>query len=204
MQRFFIERPLREVEIFEDEIFHQVTRVLRMQKGDKIILFCGDGIEYLYELTNFSKNFAISVFPNGKSSSSKNAFSGSFWGVFLCGGCSIRSILFLSVSNISLEISPLRSALSISERSVLSERCVSMRLLSSKISNFFSARICVFSFSNRSTRFSSALRSRSFSSRRRLRASLYAHGFSFISRLYQIFTKNQSNFDCFLTCVFEN
>ncbi|MBB1554374.1 16S rRNA (uracil(1498)-N(3))-methyltransferase [Candidatus Gracilibacteria bacterium] len=55
MQRFFIERPLREIEIFEDEIFHQVTRVLRMQKGDQIIIFCGDGVEYLYELTNFSK-----------------------------------------------------------------------------------------------------------------------------------------------------
>ena len=55
MQRFFINRPLRETEIFDDEIFHQITRVLRMKKGDQIILFCGDGIEYLYELTNFSK-----------------------------------------------------------------------------------------------------------------------------------------------------
>ena len=55
MQRFFIDRPLRETEIFDDEIFHQIMRVLRMQKGDQIILFCGDGIEYLYELTNFSK-----------------------------------------------------------------------------------------------------------------------------------------------------
>ena len=55
MQRFFINRPLRETEIFDDEIFHQITRVLRMKKGDQIILFCGDGIEYLYELANFSK-----------------------------------------------------------------------------------------------------------------------------------------------------
>lgn len=55
MQRFFINRPLRETEIFDDEIFHQITRVLRMKKGDQIILFCGDGVEYLYELTNFSK-----------------------------------------------------------------------------------------------------------------------------------------------------
>ena len=55
MQRFFINRPLRETEIFDNEIFHQITRVLRMKKGDQIILFCGDGIEYLYELTNFSK-----------------------------------------------------------------------------------------------------------------------------------------------------
>lgn len=42
MQRFFLDHIPHDVEIFENEMFHQITRVLRMQAGDEIILFCGN------------------------------------------------------------------------------------------------------------------------------------------------------------------
>ena len=55
MQRFFIDHTPQEVEIFSDEMFHQITRVLRMQPGDEIILFCGNELEYLFVFDSANK-----------------------------------------------------------------------------------------------------------------------------------------------------
>lgn len=61
MQRFYLEKHLEETEIFTDELFHQIARVLRMKVNDEIILFSGDGREFLYFLSEMSKKQAIFV-----------------------------------------------------------------------------------------------------------------------------------------------
>ncbi len=76
MQRFFIDHIPQAVEIFENDIFHQTTRVLRMQKGDKIILFCGDWLEYLYEFDAANKKSVTfvqkSILPKENREAPKN------------------------------------------------------------------------------------------------------------------------------------
>lgn len=59
MQRFFIEHPLKEVEIFENELHHQISRVLRMQINEGVILFSGDGREFLYSIKEINKKQSI-------------------------------------------------------------------------------------------------------------------------------------------------
>lgn len=57
MQRFFFPHiPLVPIQsIREDAFIHQISRVLRSVTGDRIILFNGDGREYLYEITSIAK-----------------------------------------------------------------------------------------------------------------------------------------------------
>lgn len=55
MQRFYLEKKLESTEIFENEKFHQLSRVLRAKIGDKVILFSENPGEYIYEITDFSK-----------------------------------------------------------------------------------------------------------------------------------------------------
>lgn len=57
MQRFYFERKLEKTEIFTDDKFHQISRVLRMQIGDEVILFHDDE-EYIYEIKSFQKKSA--------------------------------------------------------------------------------------------------------------------------------------------------
>lgn len=43
MQRFYVTFPLEESLVIDDEkLYHQMARVLRMQKGDKVGFFCGE------------------------------------------------------------------------------------------------------------------------------------------------------------------
>lgn len=54
MQRFYLDKKLQKIEIFENEKFHQLSRVLRAKIGDEIVIF-NENEEFLYEITNFSK-----------------------------------------------------------------------------------------------------------------------------------------------------
>jgi 16S rRNA (uracil1498-N3)-methyltransferase len=42
----------------ESEWIHYLSRVLRLQAGDKVWGFCGDGYDYLYEITSITKGSA--------------------------------------------------------------------------------------------------------------------------------------------------
>lgn len=58
MQRFYIPKKLAKIEIFENEKFHQVTRVLRMQIGEEIKIFNHLGEEFFYKMISANKKFA--------------------------------------------------------------------------------------------------------------------------------------------------
>ncbi len=56
MQRFFISWPLGiDMILRDDEIIHQISRVLRAKCGEHIVLFDGDGSETEYEITEITK-----------------------------------------------------------------------------------------------------------------------------------------------------
>ena len=56
MQRFFVSFPLSiDMNIVDTDIIHQVTRVMRSQVGDSIVLFDGDGSETTYEIMSITK-----------------------------------------------------------------------------------------------------------------------------------------------------
>lgn len=55
MQRFYLKKKLQKIEIFTDDKFHQLSRVLRSKIGDEVILFSDDSGEWVYEISNFSK-----------------------------------------------------------------------------------------------------------------------------------------------------
>lgn len=70
MQRFFVSFPLSiDITITDKDIHHQLTRVLRIQVGERVILFDGDGSETEYEVVSIDKK-SISlrgqwrIFPN--------------------------------------------------------------------------------------------------------------------------------------------
>ncbi|MBX9809252.1 16S rRNA (uracil(1498)-N(3))-methyltransferase [Candidatus Gracilibacteria bacterium] len=56
MQRFFVKFPLSiDMDISDSDIVHQLTRVLRAQIGESIVLFSGDGTETEYEINRIDK-----------------------------------------------------------------------------------------------------------------------------------------------------
>ena len=56
MHRFFVPFPLTtDLILTEEAIMHQLTRVLRAQVGEYIILFDGDGSETEYEIEKIGK-----------------------------------------------------------------------------------------------------------------------------------------------------
>lgn len=56
MQRFFVTFPLSiDLTLTDIEIVHQLTRVLRVQIWEEIVLFDGDGSETLYEVIDITK-----------------------------------------------------------------------------------------------------------------------------------------------------
>lgn len=56
MQRIFIPSPLDiDITITDTQIHHQLTRVMRIQVGDHVILFDGDGSETEYEVMTIDK-----------------------------------------------------------------------------------------------------------------------------------------------------
>ncbi len=56
MHRFFAPFPLSiDLVVIHDELLHQLIRVLRSEKGDRIILFDGDGSETEYEIVSIEK-----------------------------------------------------------------------------------------------------------------------------------------------------
>ena len=57
MQRFYFSsfNPTPALTIREDSFVHQISKVLRSKPGDQIVLFNGDGIEYIYEMTTIAK-----------------------------------------------------------------------------------------------------------------------------------------------------
>jgi 16S rRNA (uracil1498-N3)-methyltransferase len=56
MQRFFVQFPLTEViEISDQDMHHQISRVLRAKKGDHLVLFNGDRKENEYEVSEITK-----------------------------------------------------------------------------------------------------------------------------------------------------
>ena len=56
MQRFFVTFPLSiDVTITDKDTYHQLTRVLRIQVGDHVVLFDGDGSETEYEVVSIDK-----------------------------------------------------------------------------------------------------------------------------------------------------
>ncbi len=56
MQRFFVTFPLSiDMIISDTEMVHQLTRVLRTQVSEHIILFSGDGKETEYEIISIDK-----------------------------------------------------------------------------------------------------------------------------------------------------
>ena len=70
MQRFFVQFPLSEaLEINDENIHHQISRVLRAKPGDRVILFNGDNSENEYEVREITKksihlNRTLQRFPN--------------------------------------------------------------------------------------------------------------------------------------------
>lgn len=61
MQRFFVSFPLNvDITITDKDIHHQLTRVLRIQVGEHVILFDGDGSETEYEVVSIDKR-AVSL-----------------------------------------------------------------------------------------------------------------------------------------------
>jgi 16S rRNA (uracil1498-N3)-methyltransferase len=57
MQRFFVTYPLTiDLTITDKDMVHQLTRVMRIQVGESIILFDGDGSENIYEIVAITKN----------------------------------------------------------------------------------------------------------------------------------------------------
>ena len=57
MQRFFVHSPLSiDMNITDKEMIHQLTRVLRAQVGEHIILFDGDRSETEYEMVSITKH----------------------------------------------------------------------------------------------------------------------------------------------------
>jgi len=70
MQRLFVSFPLSiDITITDKDIHHQLTRVLRIQVGEHVILFDGDSSETEYEVVSIDKR-SLSlrgynrVFPN--------------------------------------------------------------------------------------------------------------------------------------------
>lgn len=56
MQRFFVSSPLAiDLILTDPDIVHQLTRVMRIQTGESIVLFDGDGSEMLYEIGIITK-----------------------------------------------------------------------------------------------------------------------------------------------------
>jgi 16S rRNA U1498 N3-methylase RsmE len=56
MQRFFVTFPLSiDMNISDIDMIHQLTRVLRVQVSEHIILFSGDGTETEYEIISIDK-----------------------------------------------------------------------------------------------------------------------------------------------------
>lgn len=56
MQRFFVTSPLGiDVILTDKDIYHQLTRVLRIQVGEQVSLFDGDGSETIYAVTAIDK-----------------------------------------------------------------------------------------------------------------------------------------------------
>lgn len=56
MQRFFVSFPLSiDVTITDKDMYHQLTRVLRIQLWQSIVLFDGDGSETEYEVSSIDK-----------------------------------------------------------------------------------------------------------------------------------------------------
>ncbi len=56
MHRFFVPFPLTtDLILTESAIVSQLTRVLRIQSGEHIVLFDGDGSETEYEITALDK-----------------------------------------------------------------------------------------------------------------------------------------------------
>lgn len=65
MQRFFVTFPLSiDMSITDTDILHQLTRVLRINIWEHIILFSGDGTETEYEIISIEKK---SIWLRGKS-----------------------------------------------------------------------------------------------------------------------------------------
>ncbi len=64
MQRFYVSYPLTiDLTLTDTDIIHQITRVMRSQIGDFVILFDGDGSETTYEIMSISKK---SIWLRGK------------------------------------------------------------------------------------------------------------------------------------------
>jgi 16S rRNA (uracil1498-N3)-methyltransferase len=62
LHRFFADQPLpagREAMIVNPGILHQWKRVFRLGKGDSIILFNGNGMEYISRIVSLGKNEGI-------------------------------------------------------------------------------------------------------------------------------------------------
>lgn len=56
MQRFYITSPLSiDITLTDADIVHQLTRVMRVGVWDEIVLFDGDGSEYLYSIETITK-----------------------------------------------------------------------------------------------------------------------------------------------------
>ena len=57
MQRFsFSDITLgNDITISEDSFIHQISRVLRIKNGERVILFNGDGQEYMYIIESIEK-----------------------------------------------------------------------------------------------------------------------------------------------------
>lgn len=73
MQRFFVDFPLTiDMSITDTNMVHQLTRVLRIQVGESIILFSGDGVDHEYEVQYIDKK---SIQLRGKSNIIRNSES---------------------------------------------------------------------------------------------------------------------------------
>lgn len=67
MQRFYFNIPLtKNLSISDKNFFHQISHVMRVYPGDEIVLFNGDGWEYIYAIDNITKK-EIQLVQKGKS-----------------------------------------------------------------------------------------------------------------------------------------
>ncbi len=71
LHRFYIEEDLAgrdEIALREEAVIHQLRDVFRLSAGDKVILYCGDGFDYVFDIKMLSKKEVELV----KESSTKN------------------------------------------------------------------------------------------------------------------------------------
>lgn len=70
LHRFYIEEKLegkKELKIFDEDLLHQMKSVFRLEKGDRVVLFDGEGVDYECEIEVLAKKEGVFKIVDEKS-----------------------------------------------------------------------------------------------------------------------------------------